>query len=88
MQQLRLADAENRSLQDKIDRKRHGIATLCFSLCQFRIPPDLQMHSCLLPLLLVHVDCRFQFVHACRASFQEHTTEMEQLYCSFAATEA
>ncbi len=32
MQQLRLADAENRSLQDKIDRKRHGIASLCFSL--------------------------------------------------------
>ena len=36
MQQLRLADTENRSLQDKIDRKRHGFDILCLSLHQIR----------------------------------------------------
>ena len=89
MQQLRLADAENKSLQDEIDRKRHGIDSLSFRLRQLRFLPELQMHSCLLRLLLVSQQLGLQVApHACRVSFQEHTTEMEQLYCSFAAAEA
>ena len=53
MQQLRLADAENRSLQGEIDRKRHGIDSSCFSFCQCRSLPELKMHFCLLRLPLV-----------------------------------
>ena len=47
------------------------------------------MLSCLLRLPLKSQEVSLQVApHACRASFEEHTTEMEQLYCSFAATEA
>ena len=53
MQQLRLADAENRTLQDEIDSKRHGTDSLCFSLRGLNFLPELAMHSCLLRLLLV-----------------------------------